>query len=334
MSATLEFATDVVDHFLDWMNREVELCKDARDKRSKTKTLNYYRCQLAKLMLLLPTTLRVEDLKAWHLDGSRDRSKRPFLQAAKRAFHWAWKTERISVCPLRTIALPAGGNRERTITADEFERLIRAAKPFFKSFVWCLLRTGARPIELRELIWRQVNFQSRVITLDRYKAKKKRKDKKPRREIPLDTDVHELLMLRRREQERCPWRHGVEGDIEDAYVFSGRHGQPFTKDAVVWNFRQACKAAGIDQSGEHAVAYTLRHSCITTFTALGMQQKLLAETFGHADISTTQRYQHAPAADIVEAVDHVHEIAKRRGNRLFKVPSPMQKSSRQLVLFE
>lgn len=320
-------ATEVVDQYLDWLTHEVALCRNPAEQRSRQRTLEYYQHQLSKLKPILPADLLVEDLKAWHLDRSPDRRRRHFLQAAKRVYHWAWKSERIAVCPLRNLELPRARGRKRVLTADEFEGIIRASCSHMQQFIWCLFRTGARPIELRELLWPDVIFAKRILRVENYKGKRLREDDMPAREIPIDEEILELLRQRKSHQERFPNLYSGN------HVFTGRDGQALTKDTIDRNFSRACKRAGIDQTGERAVPYTLRHSNASTLTVLGMGQKLLADVLGHADISTTQRYQHTNSADKVAAVDQAHAVGKLRGNDLLKVKLPTTSKNRQLTLF-
>lgn len=317
-------AVEVVEQYLKWLSTEVDRCNEPRRKRSRAKTLEYYRYQLGALVKVLPAGLEVAQVKAHHLDA-RSNSWH-FCQAAKRVFKWAADTERIEVCPLRSLKLPDLGERQRILTADEFERILRASHAYFQDFLWCQFRTGARPIELRELEWRHVDWNRRVLIVEHYKGKRRRKVKAPTRDIPIDEEVRDLLRTRQQYQERTC--NGTP------YVFTGRHGQPLTSSSVVRNFAAACRRAGIDQSQERAVSYTLRHTAATSLTVDGMGQKLLAEILGHAKILTTERYQHLQSAHTVAALDTSRLAGRRAGNPLLKIERPGRKPNQQLSLFE
>ncbi len=312
-------AHDCIAKFLDWQRAQVAAGE------YESSTLRYYERQLGKLEELLPRDLDANDLKPYHLHAGP--AAWHFHQATRRVFTWATRVGYLREDPLRNHKLPAAGERERVLSVGELTMLFETCDPAFRKFLWCLVRISARPIELRALRWHQVDLARRIITIHSYKGKRRRngKSKAAARVIPFDAEVAEFLRA----------EHAARKPAPDDHVFTGRHGQPYTKDAVSRNFARAGRriGLGLDANGERAVPYTLRHTALTYFTELDMPQKLVSDVGGHADSKTTQRYQHVRPDAKVEAVDRALATAKARDHGLSKLAPPGRKKSQQLRLF-
>jgi integrase/recombinase XerC len=95
----------------------------------------------------------------------------------------------------------------------------------------------------------------------------------------------------------------------DARVFFSTRGRPWTSNGVRCALRTARRRAGLDGDGERVVCYTLRHTGATDAIRAELPLKLLAEIMGHTRTTTTERYLHLDASDLVEAIDR---LAARR----------------------
>lgn len=260
-------------------------------------TLTYYQTQLKKLTPLLPAKLGASQVKPIHL--LRGPRAWHFHQAARRAFTWGHKVGLLKVDPLVGHQMPRLGQRERVPTDQERERIYYSATDHFRPFLLVLWGTGARPGELRELTWAQVNLAEASAEVRDYKAKRRRKDAPPVRVLYFDAGTAELLGKLQAQVRPAPADH----------VFTNRSGLPLTKDAVCLAFRRACERAGVNQAGERLVPYSYRHGRATELTADGVSTRLLAEFLGHKQERTTGRYQHPRRADVHRAIA---EAAKKK----------------------
>jgi integrase len=277
-------------------------------KRTRGDVADYtawkYRHYLGRWVTIAPCNVPAKDIELHHVPEDL-RTNSHFCQTVKSCFKWAFQEGKLKCCPLANLQQPPSGERTRILTDEECNALLEACPLYFKRFVWCLLRTGARTFEIRTLRWRDVDFEKRIFKIVEYKAKKRMKKKKPYRPIALDKGVIELLHLLR--AEKIDDGEGLRLPGPDDVVFRGRHSQPLTKDAVCQSFRRACKRAGIDQSGERAVCYTMRHTSGTDITNSNLNQKIVAEILGHSQVKTTERYQHIQENRLVNAMDQVRE---------------------------
>lgn len=225
-----------------------------------------------------------------------------FTRALKRVYKWAADEDLVPRDPFRKLAVPSCGQRARVLTRSELCRLYLAAPRALRRLLFVQLRTLARPGEIRNLTWGQIEFERRVIVLVKFKGQKRRRDKVKARAIPLPIPVANLLLaMRRRSPDSSP-----AGRV----FLSPRFGRPWTANGVRCAMRKARQRAGLDAGDEPVVCYHLRHTAATNAIRGDVPLKLVAEVMGHARASTTERYLHLDAADVVAAIDRL--TARRR----------------------
>jgi integrase len=149
--------------------------------------------------------------------------------------------------------------------------------------------TGLRQGELCALRWRDVDWLAgRVRVRQNYVLGEfgTPKSRRSTRSVPLaDAVAVELDQLHR----------AADGPDDDALVFADPlTGAPLGKPAILRRYRQALKAARLDESHRF---HDLRHTFGTRMAGAGVPMRTLQEWMGHRDIDTTQRYaDYAPSA--------------------------------------
>lgn len=156
----------------------------------------------------------------------------------------------------------------------------------FKIAVALCLYTGLRLGELCALKWTDIDFQNRLLTVNRtvqrlytdgYRTKTilvetAPKSESSRREIPLSNEILELFSLF---QDRI------------GYVFGG--SKPMEPRTMQNHFKKILKEANLDNRNFH----TLRHTFATNCAEGGTDVKSLSEILGHSDVQITlSRYVH------------------------------------------
>jgi integrase len=278
----------------EWMQREVAA------GRMRPRTLAYYRDQLQKFLDALggnrPALGVLPHEVEMHKSGWHS------VQAVQRLYNWDVRMGLLPENPVRSVALPDPGQRERVLSPAEVVRLLRAADPAFRNFLMAMRHTIARPQEVRAFQWKHLAYQPEpMFVLKDFKARKRRKDRKTAaRAAPLDDRM--LRLLNRLARKRTP--------APDDFVFLNGDGQPWSANAVRCRMRRLRAKLGLgpDENGEQVVAYTLRHTSATLASARGVRDKVLAELMGHTNTATTQRYQHLQA-------DHLAQAIKRANSR-------------------
>jgi site-specific recombinase XerD len=77
---------------------------------------------------------------------------------------------------------------------------------------------------------------------------------------------------------------------------------PRRADCGLRGIRRATKRAGIEK---HVTAHTLRHTAATCLRQELGDTRLVAESLGHADLSTIARYAHVDREELFEAAGRV-----------------------------
>lgn len=225
-----------------------------------------------------------------------------FVRALKRLYRWAAEEELVPRDPFAKLAVPRGGRRERTLTRAELCRLYLRSPRALRRLVYVQIHTIARPGEVRDLTWGQIDWDNRVVVLVEYKGKKRRRVRLSARAIPLPHHVLRFLRnLRRKSPDPSP-----TGRV----FYSTRGGRPWTYNGVRCAMRRARAKAGLDGGDEPVVCYHMRHTAATQAIRNEMPIKILADVMGHARTSTTERYLHLQTQDLVGAVDRA--AARRR----------------------
>ena len=177
--------------------------------------------------------------------------------------------------------LKAAPYRARFLSVEERDRLLTECEhnPMLWAVVFTALETGMRKGELTNLIWQDINFKRRTITLTRTKNNETRTIPINDRLLP----VMERLYVERRGN----------------YGFSKPDGRPYCN----WRkaFENACRRAGIEDFRFHDLRHTFASYCVM----YGMDIRTLQELMGHRDIKMTMRYSHLSKRYLRKAVNRM-----------------------------
>lgn len=292
MATTVLTLAELESFFLAWMAAEV------RARRSQDRTLRYYRTWLNRFTAAVGGDRPVAELVAFDLE--RHKSGWHSVQTVQRLFNWAVDAGLVAGNPFKKVKRPPLGERERILGRADALRLLRRSRPELRRLLLALRLTLARPQELRGLRWCDYDVGAAAFILNDFKAKKRRKDKKRQRLLPVVPRLARLLeRLRRRDR-----------PAENDPIFRSASGRAWTANALRLAVRRAARRAALDDPGqEPVVAYTLRHTGATEAMAAGVSDRVLAELMGHTSTRTTARYQHP---QIQHLVDALQQATRRR----------------------
>jgi len=175
--------------------------------------------------------------------------------------------------------------RNRTLTAEEYKRLLEACSPHMRAMVQLAYVTGMRRNEILGLRWDQVNIGEGIISL-------KAEDTKTHeaREIPLDAELIDLLKR-------------VPRTLNKPHVFTFR-GRSLSDPKG--SFRGACRRAGIADFHFH----DLRHCAVTNFRKAGVPRHTIMSISGHKTESVFNRYDRVDRDDRREALKNLRRHGK------------------------
>ncbi len=199
---------------------------------------------------------------------------------------WEWLEKN----PVSMVSMEKEGNgRDRWLTHNEAERLIRRLEPPLKQIVIFAINTGMRQDEILSLKWPAVDIARRAVVV--MKSKNGR-----RRTIPLSNHAIEAL----RDQSNLRYLHT---DL----VFTNEAGGKIDRSKMTRKFKKAVSKTGLEDFRFH----DLRHTCATWLAQAGHDIYFISRWLGHEDVSMTQRYAHHCVDSLrvgVTAFDSVHNL--------------------------
>lgn len=191
------------------------------------------------------------------------------LTVAVRDYHWLENN------PLRSVAKPPQPpHRERCLSAEERERLLRACQrsrhPHLHLAVVVALSTGARKNELLQRTWDDLDLERGTLRLAHTKNGE-------RRAVPLVGQALTLLRQRAAAGQRSRW------------VFPRNDGQKPGFIDRPWV--TACRSAALEDFHFH----DLRHTAASYLAMSGASLREIADVLGHKSLTQTMRYAHLTA---------------------------------------
>lgn len=193
--------------------------------------------------------------------------------------------------------------RLRYLSLEECDRLIESCMvPHLKAIVTVPLHTGMRSGEIRDLLWRDIDFDSGFIII------RDSKNGEPRH-VPMNSTVVEFFR-------NYPRTRGSD------FIFTNAAG-----GGLGWlqhGFRTALARAGLTDPHFH----DLRHTFASQWMMAGGELHALKDILGHKTIAMTRRYAHLSSAYKRAMLDRMEQIWAKPANQ--PVQRPLTTSSRNL----
>lgn len=168
----------------------------------------------------------------------------------------------------------------RSLTVEEFQKLIAQLHEPFRTMAIVAVSFGLRVSELLALRWSDVDWLGAKLTIERRIVAQQIDDVKTsgsRKAMAIDAELMEVLKQR---------KQATEFRAESDWIFASpvQLGRLPYSDSGFWReLQRAGKEAGIGALGTHAFRHTYRSWLDAVGTAIAVQQKMMR----HADIRTT-----------------------------------------------
>lgn len=242
---------------------------------------------------------KTSEKNTFHYDGRKisSRTVQMIYSVLKTALEQAVYSEMISKNPAYGIELPKREDKQaRVLTVEEQDRFVEACKDSrYGNFFIFLLATGLRLGEGAGLTWDDVNYEEKVIDINKtlaayweygndYKTVTytSPKTKAGIRKVPLIPAALQILEEVKKTQEI---EKLLEGDSyqDNNLIFCTRKGT--TTERSYWHraIKEICNKAGLE--GVHA--HTLRHTFATRCLENGIDLKIVQSYLGHSSIKMT-----------------------------------------------
>jgi len=165
--------------------------------------------------------------------------------------------------------------RDRVLSVEEFERLLKVSPDHLKPILITAYETGMRSGEIFKLTWEQVDLDRGFITLfpEQTKTNEGRK-------IPVSPRLHQTLSQ----------VHPRRGPV---FPYRGK-----SVNSVKRSFIRACQQAGIENFRFH----DFRHTFVTRMRRAGKQDRAIMAITGHKTFSVFTRYDTVDEEDLRRVV--------------------------------
>lgn len=243
---------------------------------------------------------RKHDLTEWietHPAWISNWTRRRIIGGIVRAFLWAEDEELIEASPYRLPKRMKRGRKRRPATHAEYIALMRGGSRPLRRAIFFLRRTGARTIEMRELVWKEIDFQNGVIVRETHKTIDQTEEPIPR-VIGLDKPTLRFLKNLYRS------RHLEE------HVFTNCDGTPWDRHTFARHMNRWAARLGLDPTRAKLSPYCFRHSYGTDAIIAGVGERQLADQLGHTTTRMVAYYAHT--AGKFEHLKRVAESALKR----------------------
>ena len=300
----------------------IDFLDDHEGGNHSAKTLEWHRTALGlfrrflvqERSITLVGEIDAPDISAWFAfmrktpttrGGIRsERTIQTYARSVRAFFHWLVRRETIERNPFDRVVFPKVGKPLiRTISPDEFERLLLACTPpneagpiatraavRNRAILWLLLDTGIRVSELCGLRLSDFDRKHGVITV-RGKGSKERR-------IALGQNCQRNLLYyldrhRPSTEELAEW-----GSAGEDHLFLSETRLPLTKNGITLLFARLKKRAGIID--KRVSPHILRHTFAIRYLKAGNDPFSLQELLGHEDMATVKLYMRMNDDDIQE----------------------------------
>jgi integrase len=235
------------------------------------------------------TTHHVEQYKAHELNtGVTRKTINNRLTIFRKCVCTAYEWLSLTGAPPRVTWLKCPPSLADYLSADECELLLRNASGLNHEMILTALRTGMRQGELKALQWSSIDWQNRSLAVQHSRCDYTGELTSPKsnrvRHIPMDVDVYELLLKRKK---------------ETGYVFLNEKRQPFDAQCLKRRLARVQRKADLRKIGWH----TLRHTFASHLVMKGVPLNAVQALLGHSTITTTMRYAHLAPSTLRAAVD-------------------------------
>ncbi|ARJ20075.1 site-specific integrase [Bacillus mycoides] len=178
----------------------------------------------------------------------------------------------------------------------EFKQFIAVVDdPMYKAFFSTLYYSGARKGELLALTWEDINFEEKIININKTDFNRiitQPKTKASNRIIMLPTLVIRLL-------KNLKEHATLTAPVKDDYVVFGTFYTSLATSTLQQNFKKYINIAKV----KNIVLHEFRHSHASYLINKGVSPLVVAQRLGHSDVATTlNTYSHLYPSKQAEAV--------------------------------
>jgi len=303
----------------EWYKVWMDTCKkNCRDSTKQTYANHYKRIQKElgyRKLTALTLVILQQEFNKLDSDNERKNSKKILVDMLEKAIASDLLVKNVAK-QINPIISKEKKKKRRVLTVEETKWFLSAANGSFYADLYILaLETGMRVGELMGLMWRDVDFDKKMIHISRtlcYFSCEGNyifevhppKTENSERIIPMSNRAYEALKRQRVQRQKILLKNSDTAEEYKDLVFVTRNNKP-TQQFIL----QECMdvvSKKIQQEHpefERISPHTFRHSFATRAIENGVQPKTLQILLGHASLQTTMdRYCHVTDDTTVAAI--------------------------------
>lgn len=174
----------------------------------------------------------------------------------------------------------------------------------YQALIILAIDSGARRSEILALTWKDIDFDTKVLTINKsldvikgkFVEKTTKNDTSTRKMVLTDTTIEVLKAYKEELTSACTWK-------EDNKLFLAKDGKPMYPTTCGKIFQKVAVKYGLPKVNFHS----LRHSSASLQIALGVHTKLIQERMGHSSMAvTTSIYSHIFQANRTEVANKLN----------------------------
>ena len=297
VSQTNPIKTDMA--FLDLVNKRLDHVKSYNSASHYRDVTYHSRRWIKKWNGLRCTDIRTDMVETYVMERSKVSAfvANKELQFLRALFNYGIKRKLIASNPTEGIEFfPVEKRKKYVPSNDDVLKVISVADPDMQQYLWTILLTAGRVGEINGLVWEDVDFSKRSVTL--WTRKRRRGNREPR-DVPMIGMIYDIL--RYRYERRNPdlpwvfwhsyWSRKLGKRIQGPYKDRNKIMRPLCKKAQVKYFRY----------------HALRHLTASILDNLGVPIGSIQRILGHRNRRTTEIYLHSIGESEREAMLKLEE---------------------------
>jgi integrase len=231
------------------------------------------------------SALSIEDFKARVVKEVSNKTVNNYLTVLRRCLRSAEEWGLLKKVPMiRLLKVPPV--ETVYLTVSELSSLLNVVDDQWREIIFTFIKTGMRFGELIALQWQDIDFDHKVITVQRSISRGRIGSPKSNkiRKIPMAGDLELLFTMK---------------DHSTAFVFVDGRGEVLKQKGCDKKILRFGVQAGIEK---RVTWHVLRHSFATHLANNGTAIPIVQALLGHSDVRTTMRYAHVIPVSLVEAI--------------------------------
>ena len=235
-------------------------------------------------------------------EGANEKTGKPLapktirhnLSLISDVFSYAVKMGVVADNPCAKVTIPKGEQKEKQIyTPAEVERfltLLNSEPLKYRTFFNLMIYSGFRRGEMLGLEWKDVNFETNVISVRRtsnYTAKKgvytdTTKTKKSQRSLKFPQEIMDMLKEYKAEQDEQALKYGDKW-VETDRLYTKWNGEPMQNGTPYFWLKEFCEKNDLPFYGLHS----FRHLFASLLVNQGVDIVTVSGALGHSCVGTT-----------------------------------------------